>query len=91
MCRLRVVTFDAMNTLIRPRHPIAATYAQLAGARGVRVDGERVRHAFVKHYTHMNNASPCFGHTTGGGRARDTAHTWWSSVVMASLRDAVVE
>jgi hypothetical protein len=91
MCRVRAVTFDAMNTLIRPRHPIASTYKQLACAHGVHVDGERVRTAFVKHYTHMNDASPCFGHTAGGGRVRDTAQTWWSSVVMATVRDAVVE
>ena len=98
---VRLITFDAFGTLIRPRAPIGETYAKLAKENGVAIDAERVRltgrfilemtslqtySSFRRFFTAFDIASPCFGHRPGVPNV-ETSQQWWQNVVTATIVD----
>lgn len=60
---LRVVSFDAMNTLIKLREPIGVTYACMAGKMGITADADMISSVFKDNFVQMAKEYPCYGHS----------------------------
>jgi putative hydrolase of the HAD superfamily len=76
---LKVVTFDAANTLIRLTVPVGQTYADVAHRFGANLDSKRLTESFSRawHETPLLAEEP-------GPRA-DDGRSWWRDLVAATL------
>ncbi|GMS89441.1 hypothetical protein PENTCL1PPCAC_11616 [Pristionchus entomophagus] len=79
---VQVLSLDAMNTLIKPRFPIAQLYSQFARAHNVNVNESDLAAVFPPLFKSLSGSSPCYGFNKEGPRS------WWSSLIVNALERA---
>eukprot|EP01111_Echinosteliopsis_oligospora_P018994 TRINITY_DN8981_c0_g1_i2.p1 TRINITY_DN8981_c0_g1~~TRINITY_DN8981_c0_g1_i2.p1 ORF type:complete len:262 (-),score=45.26 TRINITY_DN8981_c0_g1_i2:52-837(-) len=79
---IRLVTFDATGTLIRPRGSISDQYAAACRRYGLKPDTQKIRDNFMKHWKRMSDEQPCFGLPARSSR------DWWSELVKSTIVDS---
>jgi putative hydrolase of the HAD superfamily len=82
---IRVITFDAGNTLIRLSRPVGVTYAEVAKRFGANLNPIDLEHGFRAAWKTVPRLPDEPGPRTDDGR------TWWRDVVMQTLENARVE
>ncbi|NWI19653.1 HDHD3 protein, partial [Crypturellus soui] len=85
MLRLRLLTWDVKDTLLRLRQPLGESYASEARALGVQVRPEALGQAFREAYGAQQRCFPNYGLAQGLGSQR-----WWGDVVKQTFRLAGV-
>lgn len=86
MSRVRLVLFDAFDTLITPRLPIHVQYAQEATKHGlVSITPENVRKAFKPSFKKITAQYPEWGRPT------ITPAEWWMLCIEETMRTAGAE
>ncbi|NXG50533.1 HDHD3 protein, partial [Psilopogon haemacephalus] len=81
MLRLRLLTWDVKDTLLRLRLPVGESYAALARAHGVQVQAQTLSRSFREAYGEQNRRFPNYGRDRGLGSRR-----WWVEVVKQTFR-----
>ncbi|XP_009474697.1 PREDICTED: haloacid dehalogenase-like hydrolase domain-containing protein 3 [Nipponia nippon] len=81
MLRLRLLTWDVKDTLLRLRRPVGESYAAEARAHGVRVQPEALSRAFREAYGAQNRQFPNYGQGQGL-----SSQQWWVDVVKQTFR-----
>jgi putative hydrolase of the HAD superfamily len=76
---IRIVTFDAANTLIRLTSPASQTYAEVARRFGVVLDPVRLNQAFAQAWKEVPRPPDQAGPRSDDGRS------WWRDLVAATL------
>ncbi|NXS12374.1 HDHD3 protein, partial [Neodrepanis coruscans] len=76
MLRLRLLTWDVKDTLLRLRLPVGQSYAAEARARGLQVQPEALTRAFGEAYGAQSRRFPNYG--LGQGLS---SRQWWVDVV----------
>ncbi|KAF7729723.1 Haloacid dehalogenase-like hydrolase domain-containing protein 3 [Apophysomyces ossiformis] len=84
--RIRLITFDAYNTLFKPRGGLSAQYAQEAGKLGIRVSKESISRHFGNAYRKQLGRAPFYGLDRGM-----TPREWWEELVYDTFRSAGVQ
>jgi putative hydrolase of the HAD superfamily len=79
---IRIVTFDAANTLIRLSSPASRTYAEVARRFGAVLDPVRLDQAFLRAWKETPRLPDQPGPRSDDGRS------WWRDLVAATLRVA---
>ena len=82
---IKVITFDAGNTLIRLSRPVGVTYAEVAKRFGANLNPIDLEHGFRAAWKTVPRLPDTPGPRTDDGR------TWWQDVVMQTLENARVE
>jgi len=82
---IKVITFDAGNTLIRLSRPVGVTYAEVAKRFGANLNPIDLEHGFRAAWKTVPRLPDTPGPRTDDGR------TWWRDVVMQTLENARVE
>jgi putative hydrolase of the HAD superfamily len=82
---IKVITFDAGNTLIRLSLPVGVTYAAVAKRFGANLNPVDLEHGFRAAWKTVPRLPDEPGPRTDDGR------TWWRDVVMQTLENARVE
>ncbi|XP_071622735.1 haloacid dehalogenase-like hydrolase domain-containing protein 3 [Heliangelus exortis] len=85
MLRLRLLTWDVKETLLRLRQPPGLSYAAEARAHGVRVEPEVLNRAFQEVYRDQSRLFPNYGQGRGL-----SSQQWWLDVVTQTFRRAGV-
>ncbi|XP_061867628.1 haloacid dehalogenase-like hydrolase domain-containing protein 3 [Colius striatus] len=85
MLRLRLLTWDAKDTLLRLRLPVGQSYAAAARALGLRVEPEALGLAFRDAYGAQSRRFPNYGRGRGL-----SSQQWWAAVVKETFRLAGV-
>lgn len=78
--RLRLITFDATNTLLRYKESVGQTYSGVAQLYGVPADPHHVNHKFKTEFKRMVAQHPNFGCDSGM-----TSEQWWAELVNRTL------
>lgn len=86
---IRLITFDAMKTLISPACDIGAEYLKVASIYGVKADAkddhiliDQLNASFARNFTKMSDNFPNYG------RAADlTPVEWWCRLVVDTFAD----
>lgn len=81
MLRLRLLTWDVKDTLLRLRQPVGESYAAEARAHGVRVQPEALSRSFQEAYGAQSRRFPNYGRGQGL-----TSRQWWVDVVKQTFR-----
>jgi putative hydrolase of the HAD superfamily len=81
---LKVIFFDAAGTLIEPRAPVGATYANVACNYGIATTAEIVDGAFRRVFRQAPGLA--FGPGHGAAELRDLERRWWRELVAASFK-----
>ncbi|KAM9256660.1 haloacid dehalogenase-like hydrolase domain-containing protein 3 [Cariama cristata] len=81
MLRLRLLTWDVKNTLLRLRQPVGESYAAEAWAHGVRVEPEALSRSFREAYGAQSRRFPNYGRGQGL-----SSQQWWVDVVKQTFR-----
>ncbi|XP_050176067.1 haloacid dehalogenase-like hydrolase domain-containing protein 3 [Myiozetetes cayanensis] len=76
MLRLRLLTWDVKDTLLRLRRPVGQSYAAEARAQGLRVQPEALGRAFREAYGAQSRRFPNYGRGQGL-----SSRQWWVDVV----------
>ncbi|NXD74877.1 HDHD3 protein, partial [Halcyon senegalensis] len=76
MLRLRLLTWDVKDTLLRLRQPVGQSYAAEARAHGVRVQPEALSRSFREAYGAQSRRFPNYGRGQGL-----SSRQWWVDVV----------
>lgn len=76
MSKLRLVTFDVRNTLLKVRGSVGYQYAEQAKRFNVEVDPDRTHETFLSVFKTQRKIYPEFG-----GGQRLTSEIWWKDVV----------
>ncbi|KAK0417622.1 hypothetical protein QR680_013116 [Steinernema hermaphroditum] len=79
---VRVVSLDAMNTIIGLREAPSVVYARIAGECGLEATPETIDERFPKAFRDLEHRKPCYD-LAGAGPRR-----WWAEVVAESLQFA---
>jgi FMN phosphatase YigB (HAD superfamily) len=79
MSRIRLITFDVMNTILKTRVSIGEEYASVARRFGLNLDAGRINQEFPKVFKGLWDTQPNFG-ASRGISARD----WWTTAVQAT-------
>jgi putative hydrolase of the HAD superfamily len=79
---LKVVTFDAGNTLIRLTHPVGVTYAAVAKRFGAELNPIDLERGFRTAWKSISRLPDVPGPRTDDGRS------WWREVVLETLATA---
>src|SRR5258708_12742904 len=82
---LKVITFDAGNTLIRLSRPVGATYADAAKRFGAELNPADLEHGFRAAWKSVPRLPDVPGPRPDDGRS------WWREVVLQTLENARVE
>lgn len=85
MLRLRLLTWDVKDTLLRLRHPIGENYSALAQVHGVQVRPEALTKSFHQAYKVQSKHFPNYGLSKGL-----SSKQWWADVVKQTFRLAGV-
>ncbi|XP_074149761.1 haloacid dehalogenase-like hydrolase domain-containing protein 3 [Sminthopsis crassicaudata] len=83
--RLRLLTWDVKDTLLRLRHPVGEEYAAQARAHGLQVEAAALGSAFHQAYKAQNQKFPNYGLSKGF-----TSRQWWLDVVLQTFHLAGV-
>uniref|UniRef100_A0A023GH69 Rhythmically expressed gene 2 protein n=1 Tax=Amblyomma triste TaxID=251400 RepID=A0A023GH69_AMBTT len=78
--RLRLITFDATNTLLRYKESVGQTYSGVAQLYGVPADPHHVNHKFKIEFKRMVAQHPNYGAESGM-----TSQQWWAELVSRTL------
>ncbi|KAL2297944.1 hypothetical protein Nmel_016901 [Mimus melanotis] len=81
MLRLRLLTWDVKDTLLRLRQPVGQSYAAEARAQGLQVQPEALGRSFREVYGAQSRRFPNYG--LGQGLS---SRQWWLDVVKESFR-----
>ncbi|NWW83788.1 HDHD3 protein, partial [Rhynochetos jubatus] len=81
MLRLRLLTWDVKDTLLRLRQPVGQSYAAEARAHGVSVQPEALSRSFREAYGAQSRHFPNYGRGQGL-----TSQQWWLDVVKQTFR-----
>ncbi|XP_069729238.1 haloacid dehalogenase-like hydrolase domain-containing protein 3 [Phaenicophaeus curvirostris] len=81
MLRLRLLTWDVKDTLLRLRRPLGESYAAEARAHGVRVQPEALSRAFREAYGAQSQRYPNYGRGQGL-----SSQQWWVDLVKQTFR-----
>ncbi|NXJ88456.1 HDHD3 protein, partial [Corythaixoides concolor] len=81
MRRLRLLTWDVKDTLLRMRQPVGKSYAAEARAHGVRVQPEALSRSFREVYGAQSRRFPNYGRGQGL-----SSQQWWVDVVKQTFR-----
>ncbi|NWW53901.1 HDHD3 protein, partial [Pedionomus torquatus] len=81
MLRLRLLTWDVKDTLLRLRRPVGESYAAEARAHGVHVQPEALTHSFREAYGAQSQRFPNYGRGWGL-----SSQQWWVDVVKQTFR-----
>ncbi|NWS66187.1 HDHD3 protein, partial [Crotophaga sulcirostris] len=81
MLRLRFLTWDVKDTLLRLRQPLGESYAAEARAHGVQVQPEALNRAFREAYAVQTQHFPNYGRGQGL-----SSRQWWCDVVKQTFR-----
>ncbi|NXJ14838.1 HDHD3 protein, partial [Odontophorus gujanensis] len=76
MLKLRLLTWDVKDTLLRLRQPVGLSYAAEARARGVQVQPEALSRSFRAAYRAQSHRFPNYGRAEGL-----SSRQWWVDVV----------
>uniref|UniRef100_A0A915JY20 Haloacid dehalogenase-like hydrolase domain-containing protein 3 n=1 Tax=Romanomermis culicivorax TaxID=13658 RepID=A0A915JY20_ROMCU len=84
----KLITFDAMNTLIHFRESVGAVYSKFGRSQGFSLlETEIVEKSFFKIYKRYSSNFPCFGN--GKNLSTRMSHRkWWTDVVKLTFLDA---
>ncbi|RUS21252.1 HAD-like domain-containing protein [Endogone sp. FLAS-F59071] len=82
---VRLVTFDAFNTLFKPRGGLSAQYVAEAGLRGINVSKTAISASFGKAIRAQTELHPNYGIKNGL-----TSREWWEQIVRATFLEAGV-
>lgn len=83
LSRLRLVTFDVTETLLKFRSSPGKQYGEIGAMYGVLCDNNSLATNFRAHWYKMNKEHPNFGLHTGLGWER-----WWKMIVIGTFKDA---
>lgn len=83
LSRLRLVTFDVTETLLKFRSSAGKQYGEIGAMYGVLCDNNSLATNFRAHWYKMNKEHPNFGLKSGLGWER-----WWKMVVVGTFKDA---
>lgn len=86
MSKIRLITFDATNTLFKVHSTVGDLYAKAASVHEIDADPHKVETNFRKSFHHFNTNYPNFGQTTG-----ITSKQWWNEVIMGSFAGYRIE
>ncbi|VDO36543.1 unnamed protein product [Haemonchus placei] len=78
---VRVVSIDAMDTIITTKEPISNVYTRVAGEFGFVVNSSDIASAFPGHMKKLFNSHPCFGYNSIG------SSEWWRRLVQGCLQE----
>ncbi|NXA18654.1 HDHD3 protein, partial [Ibidorhyncha struthersii] len=81
MLRLRLLTWDVKDTLLRLRQPVGESYAAEARAHGVQVQPETLSRSFREAYGAQSRQFPNYGRSQGL-----SSQQWWVNVVKQTFR-----
>ncbi|XP_064026992.1 haloacid dehalogenase-like hydrolase domain-containing protein 3 [Pogoniulus pusillus] len=80
MLRLRWLTWDAKDTLLRLRQPVGDSYAAEARARGLQVPAAALSRSFREAYGAQSRRFPNYGRGQGL-----SSRQWWADVVQQTF------
>ena len=80
MSQIRLITFDAMNTLFKVRGTVGEIYAKTAANYGIKSDPEDIDVNFRKAFKQFNLKYPNFGQA-----ANMSSQQWWHEVIGTSF------
>ncbi|KAI8071160.1 HAD-like domain-containing protein [Gilbertella persicaria] len=86
MSRIRLITFDAYNTLFKPKGSLSAQYVEEASKFGIRVTREQINQHFGQAYKQQLAKAPFYGLNKGM-----TAHGWWKQLVYSTFINAGIQ
>ncbi|XP_009489028.2 haloacid dehalogenase-like hydrolase domain-containing protein 3 [Pelecanus crispus] len=81
MLRLRLLTWDVKDTLLRLRRPLGESYAAEARAHGLQVQPEALGQSFREAYGAQSRRFPNYGRGQGL-----SSQQWWVDVVKQTFR-----
>ncbi|XP_009634630.1 haloacid dehalogenase-like hydrolase domain-containing protein 3 [Egretta garzetta] len=81
MLRLRLLTWDVKDTLLRLRQPVGQSYAAEARAHGLQAQPEALAQAFWEAYEAQSRLFPNYGRGRGL-----SSQQWWVDVVKQTFR-----
>ncbi|NXP11640.1 HDHD3 protein, partial [Thinocorus orbignyianus] len=81
MLRLRLLTWDVKDTLLRLRRPVGESYAAEAALHGVHVQPEALTRSFREAYGAQSHHFPNYGRGWGL-----SSRQWWVDVVKQTFR-----
>ena len=80
--KIKLVTFDVTNTIIRIAGSVGQQYANVGKLYGVSADAEKLTQAFKSKWKKYNRELPNFGVTKGV-----SSYKWWTSVVKETFAE----
>lgn len=81
--RLRLVTFDVTDTLLKLRSAPGQKYGEIGAIYGILGDNDALSKSFASHFKRMNKEHPNFGRRTGLDW-----ELWWKEIVKSTFRDS---
>ncbi|XP_044124348.1 haloacid dehalogenase-like hydrolase domain-containing protein 3 [Bufo gargarizans] len=84
--KLRLLTWDVKDTLLRLRLPVGQQYQAEAKSRGLQVDSAALESSFRQAYRDHCRLFPNYGLSQGM-----TSHRWWLDVVSQTFRLAGIQ
>ncbi|XP_073414404.1 haloacid dehalogenase-like hydrolase domain-containing protein 3 [Dendrobates tinctorius] len=84
--KLKLLTWDVKDTLLRMRLPVGQQYQAEARSRGLQVDSATLESSFRQVYGNQCRLFPNYGRSQGM-----TSHQWWLDVVSQTFRFAGVQ
>ncbi|KAI8972268.1 HAD-like domain-containing protein [Pilobolus umbonatus] len=84
--RIKLITFDAYNTLFKPKGGLSAQYVEEASKYGIHVTKENINATFGKAYKAQLKRSPFYGLSAGM-----TTQQWWKQLVYATFINSGVQ
>ncbi|KAJ8969007.1 hypothetical protein NQ314_001978 [Rhamnusium bicolor] len=84
--RLRLITFDVTDTLLKFRISPGQQYSEIGALYGVLCDNKSLSANFKAHWRKMNEEHPNFGLYTGLGWEH-----WWKTIVKGTFKDSTFD
>uniref|UniRef100_A0AC35G153 Haloacid dehalogenase-like hydrolase domain-containing protein 3 n=1 Tax=Panagrolaimus sp. PS1159 TaxID=55785 RepID=A0AC35G153_9BILA len=78
---VKLLSLDAMNTLIGLKEPPGKIYAKFAAEYGIQVNPDMLAQRFKKGFKELETKYPCYGYDTFG------AAKWWSKLIKYTFAD----
>lgn len=91
--RLRLITFDAMNTIIRLKEPVGVIYGRFANTENNlnniwgNISDDVIKTSFRRNFEKYSLSSPCFGYSSATPSTISNKK-WWTDCVKSTLNDA---
>ncbi|KAK3088351.1 hypothetical protein FSP39_017974 [Pinctada imbricata] len=81
--RVKLVTFDVTNTIIKVLGSPGQQYASIGNLYGVTADPKDLNRAFIERWREQNKIHPNYGVTSG-----KSSYTWWTDIVKQTFSQA---